>query len=35
MTDSRATVDGRDLEAIWTDDAPETKWPTGNEGCLY
>ncbi|MFD1565760.1 cyclophilin-like fold protein [Haloarchaeobius amylolyticus] len=25
MTDLRVTVDGRELEAVWTDDAPETK----------
>jgi len=25
MTDLHVTVDGRDLEAVWTDDAPETR----------
>ena len=25
MTDLRVTVDGRDLEAVWSDDTPETK----------
>ncbi|MFA9415719.1 cyclophilin-like fold protein [Natrinema sp. HArc-T2] len=25
MTDLRVTVGGRELEAVWTDDAPETK----------
>ncbi|PCR92805.1 cyclophilin-like family protein [Natrinema ejinorense] len=25
MTDLRVTVDGRELEATWTDDAPETR----------